>query len=406
MQETAEEGEMDSLPDELLLKIFSNMRLEEIKQNVAQVNSRWHKISQDPSLNVSVTRKYEKQMYCDSDLYFSLMSEINSGHLVRSIILSNLFLNNVNGFLTAVANSCPALEVLQVYLHVDSVYEKTLQLVTTKCPLITELVLHAECDTSESIASLKFLKKLRFKRYRFCLEPIEETYVRNLTEKCEYLEELHITKREMTHQAFSYLVDKKGAQITSLGIRPQLSSEFISHLKQLSHSLVSLKIDLLNQYPQKHFKILEEFVSLKHLTIISSAEFGMEDILPMFVTKCPFENLLSLKLKGFGRCDNEALERISEHLGNLTTFVLEGGAFVTNDGLYKILIANKKLSILKLELLDEGVTNSCILKAMTELPYLNTLKIKYCSGFSRESLKEMTNLKPNLNVKFLEMGRD
>ena len=132
---------MDALPDEILLKIFSNLRRDELERNICCVCKRWHEICQDPSLNVQIRREFSVRTDCDNDIYDSLVNEIVNGKLVRSIVLKHLWLFNANSFLEAVALSCPQLEVLQITTYSDTLSKETLDLVIEKCPNISDLTL-------------------------------------------------------------------------------------------------------------------------------------------------------------------------------------------------------------------------------------------------------------------------
>ncbi|XP_069675553.1 F-box/LRR-repeat protein 14-like isoform X13 [Periplaneta americana] len=377
LNEMATGKHIEDLPDELLIKIFSYINMEDLAMSVQHVNAHWKHVSQDNSLW--------------KDKVFSPDIDMNDDEIARR--LENMpalkaFCPkrglNINLIVNVLCQSCKDIQYLQ--FTYQRLYSITLKEILETLPNIVNLNIslpqetHYQLEFGKLLGQCQSLTTLSL-RCHFT-DTVAEGSLMAIADGCPSLQNLDLGSCVFPEREIRYLLRNRGHQLLFLALKCFISNsghELLckcTNLKYLDY--YSCNVGL----PRTYMDHLGRLSKLEQLTLSSFREKQSKNI-PNIFRNQSLSNLVKLSIlycDGFGAAE---LTGIFTNCLQIQFFHIRGYCDSDDGFMY---IGNLK----QLELLDiafsESLSDKSVEYICSGCESLKHLNISFCSGLTDKSV--------------------
>ena len=399
---------MESLPDEVLLHIFSELSLVDLICGARLVCWRWYNISKDAALWTDVD--FSEVRYCETD---KDLSEVHHG--MRTLLLS------IQSSLESLTfgTSCHDGGIFELFgsswkhvnkarfpalKHLDYSYSyaspRNLRVAITTHPDIEELYLcHTRISFSEAIEEalhLPNLKVLVFMDSSVCLNhdmPLVKFQVMRVPKICTKLEvvELLTIQADLDDEVIQQFTKHcPNLKSLSLTCSATLSSSAFTFINTSTSCITSLELrDRRGTEPYLHF-VLPWFPHLTHLAVNGQCVSLID--CTAIANCCP--NLQELIFR-ISSSNSDVPEGLFDHfLNNKNTSSLCGLELLT--------IAEKCRNLRKLHAPQSNIDDESVVFLTQQCPNLEDINFSECHRLSKISLLALSKNLPNLRKLYFQ----
>ncbi|XP_049797659.1 F-box/LRR-repeat protein 7-like isoform X1 [Schistocerca nitens] len=401
-----------SLPDEIVINIFSYFNTNELTDILQNVCRRWKRLAHDPALwrdkeyAIIGRRVMERGRNC-CGVHFSecvhCRCQQTDEEVLRSVgtmpqLRRLTIMRPIRGrVLRKLCISCPNLTRLQIESN-QNVNFLTVKHIFQKCPKIQKLKLPASMLRNGLLAGL-----LSTLEHLTCLVVFEDLWsmtpvrLRDLVGACPQLEELHTDCSYYNTRDMEYVLKAKTHSLTSATLR-WMSEGWqnwcvVTLLKQLNTSVRKLRLLHYNVPPEMEAEVFEALGDLHNLQELRAERVSPHTPLVMSLAFKPgcLTQLRRLQLQGAANLQNETVLTISQGCPNLCELRLSKSALVTDEALSEIYLL-KHLEILELSGCN-GLGGTAIAH-IAELPALHTLVLQHVRDLQKllPSLRDIVDM--------------
>jgi hypothetical protein len=402
------------LPDEVLLKIFSNLNTEDLAMSIQHVNSHWKNVSQDGSLWKTKIFSPEYKM-SDEEIVRHLMNM----PALRAFSPSRG--TNTKDIVHTLCKYCRDIRHIQFkWPHKMSVFR--LHEILQKCPQIENLSISLPKETHQlSFAHLlgqfKKLTTLSLIAARYTIAA--DGVLRAISDGCPSLLHFDLGYFEFQEKDIKYLLKKKGQKLLSLSVRCYIST--------VTHRLLTECVNLEYLYyeqrnedlPSTYIQYLSNLSKLHTLTLLYFTEGQTQNVSTVFknqtlckliklqisfcvgfdgtsltltLTKCPQLQSLTLQHCELADCGFQYIGICK----NLQVLDIDFNFFVTDKSMEYVGAGCPNLNHLNIghcpQLTDKSIEYIC-----TGCPKLRNLNIQSCHSMTDDVIKHICKSK-KLNV--------
>ncbi|XP_069675560.1 F-box/LRR-repeat protein 7-like isoform X18 [Periplaneta americana] len=318
---------IDSLPNEVMLEIFSYLDIEDLALSVQHVNSRWKELSRDKKLWKNSVFMPDDSMFVRDREYLLENMPFLRGYVCTRGAHTEVIIN-------ALCKYCEDLE----YLYLDEYHTLEYPLLvklTNSFPNIQKLVIpYLDQDNplqiSQLIGSLQNLKHLGFTDKH---SVVPDGILKPIADGCPSLQHMDLGCNMFKDEDIRYFLTKKQTQLLSFYVERDTSLEIfncIIQCKNLEHlhytgftyfpentsnniellrNLKNLKTLMLEYLSETQYRIVSSLFEEGSLSNITKLGFLAYD-LSSVVRNCP--QLLDLSVRG----TKQVLEDGFKHIGN------------------------------------------------------------------------------------------
>jgi hypothetical protein len=388
------------LPDEVLLKIFSNLNIEDLAMSVHHVNSHWKNVSQDGSLWKNKTFSPE----------YKMSDEEIAGHLINMPALQAFSLSRGTNTKITVDTLCKYCRDIR-HLQLHRLSNSELLYILKNIPNLETLAVCVpdqmdQLYFADLVGQFQKLKKLSFieaGRYtdgngilRTICSTIADGVLRAIADGCPSLHSLYIGHGcKFQNQDIEYFLQTKGQQLLSFSFRICIS--FAAH--RLLTECVNLEYLQYEHYQFDqsitYLQLLSKLSKLRNLTLVGCREGKTRTVSNIFKNQS-LSKLITLHMYYCDDLDGTSLAVILTNCPQLQSFTLRESEF-TDCGFQYIGICKN------LQFLDIGFSFFITDKSMEYVgagcPNLNHLDIGVCPQLTDKSVEYVCTGCPKL--KFL-----
>ena len=393
---------MDSLPDEVLLHIFSELSLQDLLCGVRLVSWRWYHISKDASLWADVD--FSEVPFCETDkerseihhgmrnLLFSIQSSLQSLTFGTSCHDGGIFELFGSSWKHVNKARFPALR------HLDYSYSyaspRNLRVAITTHPDIEELYLcHTQISFSEAMEEalhLPNLKVLVFMDSSVCLNhdmPLVKFRVMKVPKMCTKLEvvELLTIQADLDDEVIQQFTKHcPNLKTLSLTCSSSLSASAFTYINTSTSCITNLELrDRRGTEPYLHF-VLPWFPHLTHLAV-NGQYVHLKDCTAI-ANCCPKLQELVFQVNA---PKTDMPEGLFDHFLNAkNTSSLCGLELLT--------IAEKCKNLRKLHAPQSNIDDESVVFLTQQCPNLEDINFSECSRLTKVSLLALSKNSPNL----------
>ncbi|XP_046997250.1 F-box/LRR-repeat protein fbxl-1-like [Schistocerca americana] len=432
---------MDSLPDEILLHIFSYLNMKDLVFSAQYVCRRWLRVSRDDAL-------WQDKLYNPSDesepeilVRLQKMPSLRAFHLHRrptDVILETL------------SSCCKNLVELDISCLEISSYPtinySTLYKLVVHCPNIEMLSIPDTLVTFDEFSNViaRWKKLTELEIVGAAKKPLS---LRPIGDGCPSLKHIGLYSGYYRNEDLEYVLRKKRDTIVSVVLpwSVEEGKSTIPVLKVCCEKIEALKIcDYREVMVQESLDTLVSLVHLKKLWMYGLENLSVQKLMPVFEGGS-LSNLVMLDLSYYESLDDRLAQTICIKCPLLQQLSFHCSCLLTGEGL-RFISSLKKLVFLDLYwcsgITDDGIVfvvecqtlrdlniagcvqlteysmqmlvtlhqlrslilSGCTVKGLpfrsfpTHLPFLRKLDLKYCEEVDIEALNELELQMPNLSV--------
>ncbi|GFR90253.1 F-box/LRR-repeat protein 4 [Elysia marginata] len=391
---------MESFPDEVLLRIFSELSLVDLICGARLVCWRWYNISKDASLWTNVDfseihhiesgKDLSKVHHGMRNLLFSIQSSLRSLTFGTACHDGGIFELFGSSYKYTYKSRFPALRRLD-YSY-SSVSSRNLRIAVITHPEIEELYLcHTRISFSEAMVEavhLPNLKVLVFSDSSVCLNhdmPLAKFKALRVPKVCTKLEvvallTIQVDLDDEVIQEFTRHCPK--LKSLSLTCSSSLSADAFTFINTSTSCITNLELkDRRGTEPYLHF-VLPYFPHLTHLAV--NGQFVHLKDCTAIADCCPNLQELLFRIDGSG---NDVPEGLFDHFLNITSSLC---------GLELLKIAEKCKNLRKLHVPQSNIDDESVVFLTQQCPYLEDINFSGCHRLSKISLLALSKNSPNL----------
>ncbi|XP_064606380.1 F-box/LRR-repeat protein 2-like [Liolophura sinensis] len=376
------------MPQEIVIKILSYLRPQELSMSVAPVSRRWHNISHDPAL--------WQELNIKSISSVNLCKVVRQCTSLRRLVLQGR--DNLSvGETMVITDFCTLLKELDLSFS-KAVTADHLKPFVDKC-LLLEYVNVEGCENVDRdvvtvLARAPCLCRLNFSH---CTR-LRDSDVLHLAQNLTKITALNIDGiLWVTDESVIQLVQLHFVWLTSLVLDGEkLSDSSIESVSECSH-LTQLSLSFSEELTDTSLVFLQELSSLTDLRLKHGAEFTSQGLVQFFqgpsmsalrhlnlsectelndegvlsLAKCCGSTLCELQLCWCWNVTDRGLISIIDHCGKLQSLILTGVVTLRGEWLDRI---------------------------QDELPYLKMLDLQKCHGIEDEMILTLVKCKKDLTV--------
>jgi hypothetical protein len=366
------------LSDELLLKIFSDLNIEDLAMSVQHVNSHWKNVSQDSSL-------WKNQTFSPG----CKMSDEEITRHLRNMPALQAFCPsggiNTKFIVDILCKYCRDIRHIE-FMHSHIVSNPTLYKILKKLPHIENLSIPIPEETrhlrfADLLAQFQKLTTLSFTHHY--VPTVEDGVLRAIADGCPSLQSLDMGVKEFGIRDVEYFLEKKGQQLLSLSIGAYIST--------LAHRLLTkcVNLEFLHyecynaDVPGTDIQSLSKLSKLRNLTFICLAKCQARDVSTIFKNQS-MSKLITLHLYHDDDFDSTSLTEILTNCPQLQSLSLR--CCYLSDYVFQYIGTCKNLQYLDIARAN-FITDKSMEYVGAGCPNLSHLDIGYCSELTNKSIE-------------------
>jgi hypothetical protein len=360
------------LPDELLLKIFSNLNIEDLAMSVQHVNSHWKTVAQDGSLWKNQTFSPECKM-----------TSKKMARLLRNMPALQAFCPNggINTKLIVdtMCKYCRDIRRIK-FQYYQNLSNSRLQAILENLPHIEYLSIPFPEETDQIcfahlVAQFQKLTTLSFTDHYF--PTVEDGVLRAIADGCPSLQCLEMGLSEFSIQDVEYFLEKKGQQLLSFSSRAYISTTAHRLLTECVN-LECLVYEIWNDVPSTYIQSLSKLSKMRNLTLIGFTEDEAQNLSSIFKNQS-MSKLITLTLYC---CDDLSLNVILINCPQLQSITLQG--YELTDYGFQYIGTCKNLQFLDIAHCSL-ITDKSMEYVGAGCPNLSHLNVAHCSQLTNKA---------------------
>lgn len=381
-----------SLPDEILLKIFSYFGPDDLC-NISKVCIRWRKVAQDVQL-------WKKHSY--SFDVFSYPKTINEVLTVATALDSLIISSRSDAprILRTLFRKCGYLRKLRVMNcrlgeGVTGLVEKIVDLYPNLQVLSLEECGPLPLDIFKLIPRLTELRELKLTS----TQELHEDIICPLVDRCQKLKKLCLLGVRMEDVSVLYIITKLGRQLLTLMLNGALLTDVVYLHFHNCPRLQELEVTSCNDIRVRG--MLEGIGSLQELTSLKLSSLTLHfptTTLIEFYHQSFMSPLVLLNLSGSSYLNDECLNEIAERCKHLKDLTLCLNDDVTDAGMRSVITHCNQLRVLNLAFLS-SITGGFLRLVPSHLPHLRRLVLRMCDNVHVRHIQNLQAALPGLNIK-------
>jgi hypothetical protein len=330
LEKMAPGKQFDDLPNEILLKIFSYLSIEDLSLSTYNVSMHWREVSQDNKLWKNAVFSPRKEM-SDKEIvkYLENMPALKSYSATRKTT------NIVTDTLCRCCRNIKSIGLHTSHNMTVSVIQKIIHhfphIESLKVPLPSPMPLQ-QLKFCEVIGQCQSLRSLSLTPNPENELPMYEGVLVPISDGCPSLQHIHLDYCYDIHEDINNLLEKKRHQLLSFSCIIYVTkdtAEHVSECAKLQHlEIVNLNNDVL-------YDDIKSLIKLTHLKYFAF-RFCSEDVvnnLPMFFQSGSFSQIVHLDLSESYFINDITVITVCENCPQLQHLNLSGSQSLQNEGL-------------------------------------------------------------------------
>ncbi|XP_071087945.1 F-box/LRR-repeat protein fbxl-1-like [Haliotis cracherodii] len=381
---------IQSLPEEILLNIFSYFSPKELCQYVAPVCRRWRVLAYEPTLWVCL--KIDPLWEVSIDDLSTLLERVSG--------VKDLSLHARNGItyfeVFTYLKHCNHLTELDLGLC-DSINIHVIECIVKFCPLLRNINLEGcsniDFECVKQLASLRHLSHLNLSHCR-----LENDSILLLAYSIDSIMSFNVDGVAwITDDAIMPLCEVHKSSLKHLELDgEELTDRSISAVAKCQ-SLVTLNVSFCDLLSDASLEYLKDLKKLRKLRLRKGLEFS-EEAVEKFFKHGHLHNVTDLDMSECAGMKDASLLSLTECCGSsLIVLALQWCWYITDIGLASIVECCSNLERLDLTGLHR-LSGECLDRVPDDMVHLHFLDLRNCNNMNDKLICEMIRSKPDLQV--------